>query len=1046
MTHRAFAPRLDRALRAVFQLVLVLAFGAPFTASAQGNGFHAVYSRDGLDVWAVGEAGACYRSFDGGASWTSFSVGTARLRGVAAQGFTVHLVGDDGVVQRSTNSGGAFTPTALPGAPDLYGVHFADAGNGWIVGEAGAIFATTDGGANWSAQASGVGVRLTAVDFLDSTTGWVVGDDGTVLATTDGGANWTPQAPGTTGDLLAVDVTLVGATEPVVWAVGARSTAVRSLDGGDTWTSIALKIDSMADVTGVRLLSATSVFLTGGGGFLRASTDGGATWTYRQHLVQGDATGLYLHTDGLKGWMCNRSNRMVLRTSNGGTSWSLPGGTTISRSFALKQAIELGVMRGSTLAQNPFDRNVLYAVLGSQLYRSGNRGDTWSDLYTIPGVYKTNAFFVSTADSLLMVAAAGTPDRIFRSVDGGATWSTVLTREFTEYGVPIEVDPNDPDRMIFGAEDGYLYESLDFGATWDTLSFPGFRSPCDLQIVPDSSKVVWVGDGVTSSGNGEMFVSTDGGASFTLAYTTTGSEVPMIAASRLAPGVGWATHWASGGVRRTSDFGGTWPQVSAVVSAWGVDVAKDDPNMMAFGVYSGAQVYLSFDQGTNYSSVNIVGANYSIFVPDRGTVLAEQGTGIYKLATTYNYTPASGQSLVVVSPNGGETWSPGETRTVTFAASRVALARIEYRSRPGEPWQTIAEQEGYDSTFEWTVPDDATTAAKIRVVDAWDSAPTDSSDAAFTIAAPRIDVLTASLDFGTQNVGSSTLLPVTLHANGTAALDIVSITTTLGDFVAGRTAFTIAAADTDTVGVTFTPGAPGGYVDTLVIVSNAPDSPHRIPLTGTGQGGPLLGALPDTLDFGLVVAEGSDCLVLTLDNDGTSPLSITNLASSDPRFAPLRTSFVIAAASSDTVSICYTPGAPGTHTGALTIASNDPTAPHELGLKGWSLPQSGAPEGAPRPAVFTLRQNRPNPFSGRTRVEFEVPESGPVRLEVFDLEGRLVARLVDGLREAGRHEVEFGPGLVTAAGDRIGDLASGVYFYRLTAGQRTRTERMLYLK
>lgn len=1136
MTHRYARPNVPCLLLA---LIVTCALAAPTAVLAQENGFNAVYSRDGIDVWAVGQAGFCYRSLDGGVSWTSTTVGTKTLRGAAARGFTVHLVGDDGIIQRSTNSGGTFLPDTLPGAPDLLAVHFADDLKGWICGEGGAIFVTTDGGVSWSTQTSGVVFSLTAIDFLDPDTGWIVGHKGTVLATVDGGDTWTLQTPPATEDFFAVDATLVGASEPVVWAVGRRSTAVKSLDGGVSWDDVPLKIDSKVDVTGVRLLSSTSLVLTGGGGFLRASINGGASWIYRQHLLQGDATALFFHTDAQTGWMCNRSNRMVLRTSNSGVTWALPGGATVNRSFAIKRTVESGTVRGSTLDQHPTNLRTFYAILGARLYKSQDRAETWSHIGTIPSASKTNSFYVSRSDTLTMVAATGTPDRIVRTVNGGTTWSTTFTSQFTEYGVPLERDPNNPERLIFGSEDGNLYESLDFGATWDTLSTPGFRSPCDIQIVPDSSDVIWVGDGVTSIGNGELFVSTDGGANFDLEYTTTGSEVPMIAASRLAPGVGWTTHWASGGVRRTTDYGASWPQVAVTSSAWGVDVAKDDPNCMAFATYSGSQFFLSFDQGTTYSAIGVGGSNYSVFLSDRNTILAEQGGGIYKLSTTYNYTPSTFQSLTVLTPNGGEVWLPGEVRNVSFASTKVALVRIEYRERPGEPWQLLTEQEGYDNSFAWTVPDDATDQAKIRVVDAWDSTPTDSSNAVFTIAAPRVELLTAGLDFGTQGIGVPELLPVTLHSTGTATLQITSVSTTLGAYVPGRTAFTIAAADSDTVGVTFTPDMAGSFPDTLVIVSNAPDSPHRIPLMGAGQaapavavldpdGGeewaynsvqaiewfsavvesvaidwraapagpwtpivaswpaesgsydwtipyaptttarvrirdllgavidssaadfsitaPLLAALPDTIDFGLVAAESFDCLILSIDNDGTAPLSILDLTSTNPRFAPVRTSFVIAPASSDTVTICYTPGGTGTHTGALTIASNDPFAPHEVGLKGWSLPQSSAPDGAPRPAVFTLRQNRPNPFSGRTRLEFELPEAGPVRLEVFDLEGRLVARLVNGPREAGRHEVEFGPGLTTSSGDRVGELASGIYFYRLTAGNRTRTERMLYLR
>ena len=90
------------------------------------------------------------------------------------------------------------------------------------------------------------------------------------------------------------------------------------------------------------------------------------------------------------------------------------------------------------------NKNTLYCCLGATVYKSQNRGDTWVSIATIPTVTKTNAFYVSPNDSMLMVAAVGTPDRITQSTNGGATWTTTLSRNFTEYGVPLEMNIDNP--------------------------------------------------------------------------------------------------------------------------------------------------------------------------------------------------------------------------------------------------------------------------------------------------------------------------------------------------------------------------------------------------------------------------------------------------------------------------------------------------------------------------------------------------------------------------------------------------------------------------
>jgi PKD repeat protein len=81
-------------------------------------------------------------------------------------------------------------------------------------------------------------------------------------------------------------------------------------------------------------------------------------------------------------------------------------------------------------------------------------------------------------------------------------------------------------------------------------------------------------------------------------------------------------------------------------------------------------------------------------------------------------------------------------------------------------------------------------------------------------------------------------------------------------------------------------------------------------------------------------------------------------------------------------------------------------------------------------------QNAPNPFNPSTTISFELPEDSHVMLVVFDVTGRKVATLVDEHRGAGPHSVRFD----------ASSLSSGVYFYRLRAGDVVEQKRMVLLK
>jgi len=98
--------------------------------------------------------------------------------------------------------------------------------------------------------------------------------------------------------------------------------------------------------------------------------------------------------------------------------------------------------------------------------------------------------------------------------------------------------------------------------------------------------------------------------------------------------------------------------------------------------------------------------------------------------------------------------------------------------------------------------------------------------------------------------------------------------------------------------------------------------------------------------------------------------------------------------------------------------------------------------GPATPTVFALHQNHPNPFNPTTSIPFDVPAvGGEVTLRVFDVSGRLVKTLVDGAQTAGQKSVTW-----NGRSNSGHTVASGVYFYRLTAPGLEQTRTMVLLK
>lgn len=85
---------------------------------------------------------------------------------------------------------------------------------------------------------------------------------------------------------------------------------------------------------------------------------------------------------------------------------------------------------------------------------------------------------------------------------------------------------------------------------------------------------------------------------------------------------------------------------------------------------------------------------------------------------------------------------------------------------------------------------------------------------------------------------------------------------------------------------------------------------------------------------------------------------------------------------------------------------------------------------------YSLLQNSPNPFNPTTLIKYIVPKKSSVTIKIYDVMGREIQTLINGYIEAGTHEVEF-----TGV-----SLSSGVYFYKLSAGNFTETKKMILLK
>jgi hypothetical protein len=207
---------------------------------------------------------------------------------------------------------------------------------------------------------------------------------------------------------------------------------------------------------------------------------------------------------------------------------------------------------------------------------------------------------------------------------------------------------------------------------------------------------------------------------------------------------------------------------------------------------------------------------------------------------------------------------------------------------------------------------------------------------------PGASLSLTSLTFGSQNVGTTSApQTVTLSSNGTAPLHITGISVS-GDFAeTDNCGKGVAAGSTCTFNVTFTPRAGGTRTGTLTINDNAAGSPQTVSFTGTATsaGAPIVSLSTSNLSFGSQpVGATSASQNSTLTNTGGSPLSITGIGISGPNPADFAQTndcgTSVAAGTSCTFSVTFSPTAIGNRSATLNITDNAGGSPQHINLAG----------------------------------------------------------------------------------------------------------------
>jgi hypothetical protein len=220
--------------------------------------------------------------------------------------------------------------------------------------------------------------------------------------------------------------------------------------------------------------------------------------------------------------------------------------------------------------------------------------------------------------------------------------------------------------------------------------------------------------------------------------------------------------------------------------------------------------------------------------------------------------------------------------------------------------------------------------------------------------APSVSLAPNSLQFASIPVGSTSQAQTVLLRNmGNSPLTISSITAS-GDFAETDNCGTsVSAAGNCTFSVTFTPSAAGTRSGSILIQDDAAGSPHVINLTGTGSGA-VATLSPASLTFSAQpVGTSSAAQTVTLTNTGNATLTVATIQITGDFAQVNNCPSTLAANANCTINVTFTPTAPGTRSGSLTISDNAQGSPQIVSLTGTGS-TSAAPIAALTPSSLAF--------------------------------------------------------------------------------------------
>ena len=974
-------------------------------ADPQGNIYAA--TKDYQAKYGTGEyttAGGLYKSTNAGTSWTKISSTDAAT--------------------------GYYNPSDVIPVSSSIIVYAEGGGSG--------IYRTTNGGTNWSQVSSNLPTTnfgrvalaqdpsnantvYAAIESYDVTS---AGDGGLkgIYKSTDAGATWTqlttPSKTPDTGNL--------------------------SYLGAQGWYDNVISVDPN---------NSNNIYV--GGIDVMKSTDGGSTWAMAAFAYSSsprthpDHHALVFDKNN-PGTVYDGSDGGVYRTTNGSTSW-----ISLNNGLAITQFYGGAVYRtGATYFGGTQDNGHL---------KYGGAGSTWTLSAGGDGGYaaqdQTNPL-VSYEEYVYLAMS--------KTTDGGASWHSCVTG-LTDAGnstlslfiAPFAMNPLNSSMLI--AASNKVWVTTNSAGSWTLVSnvLPGSSNSISA-ITVTGAGAPYVGFAGTSDGRIYRCTTLDPsiGVNQWDPVTPTGAAASWVRRIVIDPndntrilatygGYNTTGTLASRHVWLSTDQGTTWLDISRKLPNVPVHTLIIDPNTSStlfVGTETG--IYSSTNTGSSWS---IATAGMPWYAPTDELVIQKDTKAFF--AFTHGRGVFSTGASSVASPG----WTIQSTGITTALTSVKAIS------------STVAWAAGYSSQAlrttnggtSWSPVGGASIGGDIYAIDALDA------NTAFVTTTPS----TSTFIYRTTDGGGTWTNVYTLSGGFIDGIKMFDATNgiAIGDPVGGKWTIAKTSDGGATWNRTFTQpnqsGSEAGWNNSVAIYGSSNvwfgTSSYRVFRSTNGGTSwssspvPFQNSVSVTFSNNLYGLAGSDSGMTARTTDGGVTWNAVSVGGAGSVFGLSAVGDDFFAAEGSTVYRSTDLGSSwaSSFTGSIGALNHLNFVGSGASLLGYAVSGSGTiaafagtatgavEKNNPIPSSFVLAQNYPNPFNPQTRIEFALPKAAHVSLTIFNSVGEEVATLVDNVMSAGTHDVDWnGKNRFSAS------VASGVYFYRVVAGEFVQTKKMLLVK